>query len=200
MGPVRVQHGDARRLALPDASVDLVLTSPPYLAANRDCRQAIDYMRTHKFSLLWMGYTLRSLRRLRATMVGTECGLPGPDGLPPHLEDHICQAVPRSAPRGRIRRYLSDLQAVLTEIHRVLKPGALAVCVVGPAVVARNRYDAAEILGDLASHARFTVVDAVVRHLDARRRTLPPPRRVPGQNSLNKRLRSEVILALRKPP
>jgi DNA modification methylase len=198
--PIHVEQGDARRLPLPDASVDLVLTSPPYLAVNRDCRQAIDYMRAHKFSLIWMGYTLKSLRRLRGTMIGTECGLSGPDGLAPHLEAHICRSVPRSAPRGRIRRYLSDLQAVLTEIHRLLKPGAPAVCVVGPTVLARNRYDAAEVIGDVASAAGLTMVEAVVRRLDTRRRTLPPPRSVRGINGLNKRMRSEVVIALRKPP
>lgn len=42
-------QSDARDLPLPDDSVDLIVTSPPY-AAN-----AIDYMRAHKFSLMWSG-------------------------------------------------------------------------------------------------------------------------------------------------
>ncbi|MBF8284316.1 MAG: hypothetical protein HW378_3231 [Anaerolineales bacterium] len=47
-GQVAIQTGDTRRLALADDSVDLIITSPPY--AN-----AIDYMRAHKFSLVWLG-------------------------------------------------------------------------------------------------------------------------------------------------
>ena len=44
----QVYEGDARRLDLGDRSVDLVITSPPYL-------NAIDYLRCSKFSLVWMG-------------------------------------------------------------------------------------------------------------------------------------------------
>jgi hypothetical protein len=41
-GRAEVRLGDARRLDVQDATVDLVLTSPPYLSASRDCRQATD--------------------------------------------------------------------------------------------------------------------------------------------------------------
>ena len=49
----RIHEGDARKLPLNDASIDLVLTSPPYL-------NAIDYMRCSKFSLVWMGHEIAS--------------------------------------------------------------------------------------------------------------------------------------------
>lgn len=32
--PIRVMHGDARRLPLEDASVDSIVTSPPYMPAS----------------------------------------------------------------------------------------------------------------------------------------------------------------------
>lgn len=60
-----IRLGDARNLPLSDASVDLVVTSPPYL-------NAIDYMRCSKFSLVWMGHSIAELRRLRTDSVGTE--------------------------------------------------------------------------------------------------------------------------------
>lgn len=53
--PPYLSFGDAQCMALKNSSVDLVVTSPPY-ASN-----AIDYMRAHKFSLVWMGYPIRSL-------------------------------------------------------------------------------------------------------------------------------------------
>lgn len=61
-------QGDARRLPLDDESIDLVVTSPPYL-------NAIDYMRCSKFSLVWMGYTIESLRHIRSASIGTEVSL-----------------------------------------------------------------------------------------------------------------------------
>lgn len=98
-----------------------------------------------------------------------------------------------------MRRYLSDLHVVLVETRRVLKPGALAVFIVGPSIMSQSRYDAVEIISDIARSIGMNVVDGVVRKLDARRRSLPPPWHLPGENSLNKRIRSEVVMVLRKP-
>lgn len=60
-GPQTTQvcRGDAQALALRDESVDLIVTSPPY-ASN-----AIDYMRAHKFSLVWLGHSLDGLAHLQ---------------------------------------------------------------------------------------------------------------------------------------
>jgi DNA modification methylase len=59
-------HGDARQLDfIEDDSIDAILTSPPYL-------NAIDYMRGHKFSLVWFGYTISQLRNIRSEAIGSE--------------------------------------------------------------------------------------------------------------------------------
>src|SRR5262245_39767904 len=66
LGPQSVvKRGDARNLATEAESIDLVLTSPPYL-------NAIDYLRCSKFSLVWMGHTIDELRRIRSSSVGAE--------------------------------------------------------------------------------------------------------------------------------
>ena len=62
----RLQFGNARGLALEDASVDLIVTSPPY-ASN-----AIDYMRAHKFSLVWLGHSISALSDTRKRYIGGE--------------------------------------------------------------------------------------------------------------------------------
>ncbi|QLQ06260.1 MAG: hypothetical protein HZY76_09565 [Anaerolineae bacterium] len=58
--------GDAQALPLPDTSVDLIVTSPPY-ASN-----AIDYMRAHKFSLVWLGRPIAALTQRRKDCIGGE--------------------------------------------------------------------------------------------------------------------------------
>ena len=60
-----VNFADARDLPIANNSIDIVITSPPYL-------NAIDYIRGHKFSLIWMGYSIAELRKVRSTNVGTE--------------------------------------------------------------------------------------------------------------------------------
>ena len=60
-----IRYGDARAIPLKPASVDIVITSPPYL-------NAIDYLRGHKLSLVWMGHSISKIRLLRSNNIGTE--------------------------------------------------------------------------------------------------------------------------------
>ena len=54
-GSVHVVRQDARRLAIRDASVDLIVTSPPYLGV-------IDYTHAHRLLHLWMGWPMADER------------------------------------------------------------------------------------------------------------------------------------------
>ena len=189
-GDIRI--GDARSLDLPRGSVDFLLTSPPY-------RTAIDYLRTHKFSLIWMGHRLADLRETRGTMIGTERGLWERDGLPDRLERRLTTHVTDPAPRARLRRYLSDLRQVLGETERVLKPGGLAVFAVGPTFYRKTRTDAAEIVGALGDAAGLVPIAEAVRLLPDFARSLPPPRLAVRATPLARRMRREVFVALRKP-
>jgi DNA modification methylase len=183
--------GDARALNIPDASIDFVLTSPPY-------RQAIDYMRTHKFALVWMRHDLEALRTIRSAAIGTERGLYSPDGLSPKIESNLETALIARLDRGKTRRYLSDLRASLQEVRRVLKPGGLAVVVVGPSMISRNTHDAPAVINDLATSAGLVPVETVERFLNVARRTLPAPGKAPASNNLRKRMGREFLVALAK--
>jgi DNA modification methylase len=186
-----VRCGDARELPLEDRMADLVLTSPPYL-------NAIDYLRAHKFSLIWMGYSLRQLRELRGTMMGTERGLWSLDGLPPRLEERLENVLEEERARAQRRRYLSDLARVLAEIARVLRPGGLALLAVGPTIISSKRTDACDVVTVLGERVGLRLVGSVARHLRAAHRSLPPPRAAATSSPLSHRMRREVIVALRK--
>ena len=186
-----VRGGDARELPLADRTADLVLTSPPYL-------NAIDYLRAHKFSLVWMGYSLGQLRELRGTMMGTERGLWSLDGLPPGLEERLENVLEEERERAQRRRYLSDLAKVLAEIARVLRPGGLALLAVGPTIISSKRTDAGDIVAALGERVGLRVVGRVARHLRAAHRSLPPPGAAAMSSPLSHRMRHEVIVALRK--
>lgn len=186
-----VRVGDARHLGLEDGSVDFVLTSPPY-------RLAIDYMRAHKFALIWMGHELDRLSAVRSNMIGAERALLSPDGLPSSVEDALNRSIPLPSYRGVIRRYVSDLQASLREIQRVLKSGAVAVVVVGPSIISRSRHDAPELMRHLASAAGLELLATVERRLNTSRRALPAPSKVSAGNALHRRMRREFLVALGK--
>ena len=61
-----VAVGDARLIkGVENSQIDAVMTSPPYL-------NAIDYMRGHRLSLVWLGHKLSDLRQIRTSSVGAE--------------------------------------------------------------------------------------------------------------------------------
>jgi ribosomal protein L34 len=188
----RVWRGDARKLPLESESIDLVITSPPYL-------NAIDYMRGHKLSLVWMGHRINTLRDIRSDSVGAEradSALAEED-----VADivHAMGRVKRLPERFQrmIQRYVSDMHAVMREISRVLVPKGQAVMVIGDCtlrgIYIRNS-EAIQLLAD--SHA-LTLMSEKRRHIPDKRRYLPPPRQKSGE-ALAKRLRTEVVLSFRK--
>lgn len=190
-GEATIVEGDARDLALEDGSVDLVLTSPPYL-------NAIDYLRGHKFSLVWMGHDLQSLRQLRGTMMGTERGLWSLDGLPASFERQLEETVVVSRRRAVLRQYLSDLHKLLAESRRVLQPRGLIVLVVGPSILATDKPDAVGVVSGLATSLELETIGSATRSLSSGRRSLPPPAQAADGNPLGKRMKHEILVALRK--
>lgn len=186
----RLLRGDARALPFEAQTVDMVLTSPPYLSA-------IDYLRAHRFSLVWMGHSMAAIRDLRSTMVGTERGLWSQDGLPPAVEARLEQAVVQAQPRAQRRQYLSDLRKVLAEVARVLRPGGLVVVAVGPRILSLDHDDAALVVEALARGSGLRKVGSVTRHLKAADRSLPFLGRGVG-HVLARRMYSEVFVGLRK--
>jgi DNA modification methylase len=126
-----VSYGDAQLMPLPTNSIDLIVTSPPY-ASN-----AIDYMRAHKFSLVWLGFPIDGLSQKRTEYIGGENTVDFPyEPIPAYttrLVDNISQL---DAKKGKVLlRYYSEMSRVLREMYRVLKPGKSAVVVVGSSII-----------------------------------------------------------------
>jgi DNA modification methylase len=187
----QIVQGDARCLLHDSNSIDLVLTSPPYL-------NAIDYIRGHKFSLLWMGYDLKDLRTTRGRMIGTERGMWKPDGLPRPIERDLEEMISEEYTRAIARRYLSDLRYSLLEMRRVVRPGGLIALVLSPRIVDRSKDDSVDLVRLIAKSADLRIAATVLRPLKEGRRSLPPPATVSQRCRLAARMSSEAIVVLRK--
>ena len=193
-GPAaQVFEGDARHLDLRDGSVDLVITSPPYL-------NAIDYLRCSKFSLVWMGYSVGDLRRLRSTTVGTEVGMDARDDQEIQRILSELELLPKLPARqeAMLARYINDMQRAVGETSRVLAGNGRAVYVVGENTVRGTFIRNAMIVEAVASAAGLRCIGRRSRELPANRRYLPPPSKQLETVTLGNRLRREVILTFRK--
>lgn len=177
---------DARALPLEDDSVDMVMTSPPYLVA-------IDYLRGHRMSLVWMGYTLPDLRELRGTVIGSERSRLSATDDHEELLARVLGTDASKRAYGVLRRYVFDLASVMSETVRVVRSGGSATFVVADATLFSTPVAVSEIVDALARGVGLEATERVERELPADRRYLPPPR-AEGTGGLSRRMRREVLL------
>lgn len=132
----RISIGDARKLPLGASGVDLVVTSPPY------CTR-IDYVVSSSFELaaLGVGSDSPAFVELRRASMGTPLARKGavpelPERWPASLRGLLGSIrTHRSKASGSyyfktFHQYFADAETSLSELHRVLRPGGLALFVV----------------------------------------------------------------------
>lgn len=186
-----VALGDARKLTVKSRSIDRVITSPPYL-------NAIDYMRTSKYTLVWMGYTVGEVRQVRSGSIGTEFSGTPSDKL---LDVTKAMGNVKRLPERYLRivqRYVNDLSMVVREVARVLKPGGKALMVVGDCTVRGVYLKNSAAIVALAKVHGLRLTSQRSRPLPPNRRYLPPPKSASGR-ALRKRMAHEVLLRLARP-
>jgi SAM-dependent methyltransferase len=192
-GPAPTIHlGDARKLPVESGSIDLVLTSPPYL-------NAIDYLRCSKFSLVWMGESVSGLRQVRCDSVGAEAAKNSTADDPEVAR--VMKAMklkPRLAPQQEriLGRYIDDMRDAISEVGRVLADKGKAVYVVGENTVRGTYIRNSTVLCELAEMAGLTLDSRRTRTLPANRRYMPPPAADAG--TMDVRMRREVVLTFTK--
>lgn len=195
VGPVaQVKKGDARRLNVADESIDLVLTSPPYL-------NAIDYMRCSKFSLVWIGHNVAELRQIRRDSVGAEASSAKASNAPwvnsLIWELHLSPRLPRHD-QALLSRYVWDMDEALAEAARVLRVGGRAVYVVGDSTIRGTFVRNSSIVRNVAERHGLILRVRQSRRLPANRRYLPPPKLGRPFAMLDTRMRREVVLSFEK--
>jgi ubiquinone/menaquinone biosynthesis C-methylase UbiE len=90
------------------------------------------------------------------------------------------------------------MQQTINEVSRVLKPGGQAVYVVGENTVRGTYIQNSKIVTALAEQSGLTFIERRARLLPQNRRYLPPPATNGNTDSMNGRMRREIVLAFRK--
>jgi DNA modification methylase len=193
--PPFLQFGNAQSLPLTTASIDLIVTSPPY-AAN-----AIDYMRAHKFSLVWLGHKIDELGQKRKKYIGGEATVDIDfEPLPEFTESVVAQLSREDGRRGEVlRRYYSEMTRSLREMYRVLKPDRAAVVVVGNSTIRGVDTQTAACLADIGQNLGFSAPKIGVRQLERNRRMMPAGKQIDRQSQIQQRMHEEYVIGFLKP-
>ncbi|MFH0738173.1 MAG: DNA methyltransferase [Candidatus Micrarchaeota archaeon] len=141
--------GDARALDAPGESVDLVVTSPPYL-------NNIDYSKIYglELSLLNMSKAEAEEVRMRAirSFIGKRMQV---EEMPPEVGD-VGLRIPI------VGTYFKDMEGAISEMFRVLKKGGCAHVNVSNSVIHETHVLVDEVFGQMAERIGFSDAEIVV--------------------------------------
>jgi hypothetical protein len=145
-----------------------------------------------------MGHTIKELREIRGSSVGSE----SPSNAKSR-EEYIGEVLQKmgkvnSLPpkiQKILGRYLSDMDKVLSEIRRVLRKRGRAVLVVGDSIIRGVFVRNSRAITFLGERHGLRVISIRRRALPANRRYLPPPTSKKSGAKLQCRMREEVIVS-----
>jgi hypothetical protein len=187
-GTAKIQRGDARDSELFMASsVDLVVTSPPYL-------NAIDYLRGHRLALIWLGHSLPELREIRSISIGSEAARRA--AATEHNEDLVRRVVAGAADLGPriqrlVNRYAHDMLELAANVERCLVPDGRAVFVVADSVLKGQRIPTGDLVRTAIADKGMAIESVQTREIPATLRYLPVSK---AGSQLSKRMKDEYVI------
>ncbi|OFV68079.1 MAG: DNA methylase N-4/N-6 domain protein [Candidatus Syntrophoarchaeum caldarius] len=134
---VRLINGDARKLEVETNSIDLIVTSPPYV-------NALDYYRAHMYNMLWLGMDFDLFRKHE-------------------IGGHSHFIINRFR---LLSEYLGDMLRSMIEMNRVLKKDKLCVIVVGNSSLEYELIESHKFFAAMAKHIGFEPIKTIFRNID----------------------------------
>jgi DNA modification methylase len=122
--PAKMKIGDARKLPLKKESIDIIITSPPYVTS-------YEYADLHQLSLIWFNYT-KNLTDFRKNFIGTKSKNSSVD-----TGSLIGQSIVEELRRvdkplsSKVNNYFADMEMAIREMYRVIRPGGHASIIIG---------------------------------------------------------------------
>lgn len=134
---VTITCADSRKLRVETDSIDLIVTSPPYV-------NALDYYRAHMYNMLWLGMDFDLFRK-------HEIG----------GHSHFI------ANRFRLlSEYLGDMLRSTMEMNRVLGKGKLCVVVVGNSSLEYELIESHKFFAEMGNKIGFKPIRTIFRNID----------------------------------
>lgn len=186
---------DARNICLDDNSIDLIVTSPPYI-------NALNYVRATKFALYWLRWPEMTQKDITPEYIGTDRGS-GEEFknrlknlTPSETANSQIGEISKNNVRmaGVVHKFVEDMNTAVKEMKKVLKPGKHCIVVIGISDVRDVHVRTPRILNELAKNAGYEIGRKIPRKLDENKRSLPTDR-----GDMKDGLQDEFVLQWQKP-
>jgi DNA modification methylase len=159
---LQIKIGDARKQAAPDASVDLIVSSSPYVTS-------YEYADLHQLSTIWLDFA-DDLSEYRKAFIGTS--YKSSDDYKPRSQiarDIVQQMAHASEKMAReVETYFVDMEQVFDESYRILKPGGRCCYVIGNTQLKGVDILNAEAFADSLQHAGFALDRIIKREIPSK--------------------------------
>ncbi|MCS7078275.1 MAG: site-specific DNA-methyltransferase [Bacteroidia bacterium] len=175
---------DAREMPCLTESVDLIITSPPYVTS-------YEYADLHQLPLYWLGY-LEDLSQFRQKFIGSMYRKRENGSIHSTLAERVIKDLCNTKKSLEVQRYFADMYEVFKEMHRILKPRAKACIIIGNTSFKGIYIPNAEVFIEQMQNLGFSIFDIVKREIPSK---MLPSTRDSKTGQFAKSNQENVILA-----
>jgi DNA modification methylase len=154
---------DARNLPCEDNSVNLIVTSPPYVTS-------YEYADLHQLTALWLEYA-KDVSEFREGFIGSiHKKESAHDGIKSKLAKQEIEELSKKSKREAeaVRDYFFEMQQCFKEMYRVLKPKGKACIVIGNTELKKVPILNAEVFVEIMLNLNFRIHKIVKRRIPSK--------------------------------
>ncbi len=160
--PSKVVCTDARTIPTKDNSVNLIVTSPPYVTS-------YEYADLHQLTALWLEYT-KDIGDFRKRFIGTSYhskkNLILNSSIAENIRKELMEIDQKTA--EEVSTYFSEMNQVFTEMKRMLKKGGKTCIVVGNTSLQGVKILNAEVFVEQLQNLGLKVTDIIKREIPSK--------------------------------
>ncbi|MBI5727606.1 MAG: hypothetical protein HY965_07115 [Ignavibacteriales bacterium] len=154
-----IKLADARKTNIEGNSIDVIITSPPYVTS-------YEYADIHQLTAYWFEY-VSDISDFRKSFIGTFYSKNRDLCVTSTIAQNIVEKLYERNRRlsFEMANYFNDMQAVIKEMHRILKDDGAVCIVVGNTVLRKIEIQTAQVFADFLSLEGFIVEKVIKREI-----------------------------------
>ncbi|MDY3113098.1 MAG: DNA methyltransferase [Helicobacter sp.] len=151
---------DCRKLSLKDNSVDLIVTSPPYVTS-------YEYADLHQLPNLWFSY-MDDLCEFQKKFIGSNSKMRENIDLKSNIALNIIESLGKNKKAKEVYSYYADMLECFVEMKRVLKPKGKFCIIIGNTQFKGVDILNAEVFVEQLCNIGFKIVDIINREIPSK--------------------------------